>query len=129
MSRVYACLALTIALNVINVHLSYAQLFLTFSSFCPHDSLEVFFILVDKDGVALSGAEALVVLERSDVLARLRAYGYQATGYAAVVPPTEESPVKSGNHPVTCMSKIFFLENKHSVPVSKSCDRITEYGI
>ena len=77
----------------------YAQLFLIFFFV---RSLDVFFILVDKEGVALSGAEALAVLDRSDVLARLRAYGYQATGYEAVVPPVEESPVKSGNHPVMC---------------------------
>lgn len=54
----------------------------------PPFSVSVFFVLVDEDGVALSGAEALDVLGRSDVLARIRGYGYLATGYAAVVPPS-----------------------------------------
>ena len=58
-------------------------------------SIEVFFILVDQDGAALSGAEALDLLGRSNVLTRLRGYGYQATGYAAVVPPSQGS-AKSG---------------------------------
>ena len=61
-------------------------------------SLEVLFILVDENGLALSGAEALAVLERSDVIARLRGFGYQATRYAAVVPPAEPASAKKGNY-------------------------------
>ena len=41
--------------------------------------------------MALSGAEALDLLERSNILTRLRGYGYQATGYAAVIPPSQGS--------------------------------------
>ena len=91
-------MALAVALNVlmfISQHPALPNFFLLFVH-----SLDVFFILVNEKRVALSGAEALAVLERSNVLARLRAYGYQATGYAAVVPPVEGSPVESGNHPV-----------------------------
>ena len=51
--------------------------------------------MVDEDGAALSGAEALAALGSSDVLARLRGFGYQATGYAAVVPPSQGAD-KSG---------------------------------
>ena len=46
--------------------------------------------------MALSGAEALDVLGRSDVLARIRGYGYQATGYAAVIPPPLQGSTKTG---------------------------------
>ena len=53
---------------------------------------------MDDNGVALSGAEALTVLGRSDVLARLRGFGYQATGYAAVVPPSSVGSTKPGNY-------------------------------
>ena len=51
---------------------------------------------MDENGVALSGAEALDVLGRSNVLARIRGYGYQATGYAAVVPPPSQGSPKTG---------------------------------
>ena len=57
--------------------------------------------MVDEDGVALSGAEALDVLGRSNVLARMRGYGYQATGYAAVVPPSQSS-AKTGKSVYSC---------------------------
>lgn len=59
-------------------------------------SVDVFFVLVDENGVPLSGLAALQLLEESNVLARLREYGYQATGYATVERPTESA--QTGNH-------------------------------
>lgn len=66
--------------------------------------------MVGDDGVALSGAEALAVLERSDVLARLRGYGYQATGYSAVVPPSVGA-MKAGDCYTHCTGLYIYYNN------------------
>lgn len=58
----------------------------------------MFFVLVDDNGRPLTGAEAMALLERSDVLARLREYGYLATGFSAVVPPSESKLGKVNVH-------------------------------
>ena len=52
--------------------------------------------------MALSGAEALAVLERTDVLARLKEFGFQATSFTSVVPPPPTESAKTGKSACTC---------------------------
>ena len=82
-----------------------------YCNFVPPFSVSVFFVLVDEDGVALSGAEALDVLGRSDVLARIRGYGYLATGYAAVVPPSLGASKTNGEF--YCTISIYMYVHVH----------------